>query len=104
MAVSAVEMGLGSVVLGATDVFWVIGDMSSWTFNYRSIVLVGLLIGLILVLHGFVYLARAVYVYIATHDKKINDKRNTKRRISKQAQVIMHLNTRLDRLEAKNDV
>ncbi len=101
--ISAFVMGIGTVFCSLVDLGWVIGDMSASTHWYHWFVMVGLVIGNVIVLVSFIWLVKGVVTYDNNHSKVIITKNKTKRKMSKQTEVIMHLNKRIDELEERLD-
>lgn len=99
--VAAVILGIGSVGATLIDLFWVIGDMMIQVHFHHYIVLAGLSVSSVICLISFIWLVKGIATYVNTHETKVAAKKRTKRRISKQSEVIMHLNQRIDELEEK---
>ena len=101
MAICAIAVGIGDVIAVVTDLGWLIGDMLIQTHTHHWPVLVGLVVATIVIVASFIWLVKSLLVYVNGHPKKVNEKRRTKHKISTQSAVIMHLNHRIDELEAK---
>ncbi len=101
MAICAIAVGVGDVIAVVTDLAWLIGDMAIQTHPHHMPVLVGLVVATVIIVASFVWLIKSIVVYISGHTKKVKAKANVQRRVSKQSEVIMHLNARIDELEAR---
>lgn len=103
MTICAIAVGIGDVIAVVTDLGWLIGDMMLQTHTHHWPVLVGLIIATVVIVASFIWLVKSLVVYVNAHPKKVSEKRRTKNRISKQSEVIMKLNARLEILEAELD-
>lgn len=99
MAICAILIGVGDVLCAVTDLYWVLGDMSVQIHFHHWVVLIGLSVANILIGVSFVWLVKSIYVYTLKHPKKVAEKRTHKHKISKQSEIILHLNARIDALE-----
>lgn len=101
MAICALVIGLGDVLCAVSDLVWLFGDMAIQVHPHHYYVLVGLLVANVLIFGSFVWLFKSIYIYAINHDSKVKAKRVHKAKISKQSEVLGHLNRRILVLEEK---
>lgn len=99
--ISAIVLGVGSILGITVDLGWLIGDMLVATHPHHWFVLVGLIVADTLSIVAMYYLYKGVNTYTVNHDKKVKAKKNSTRKVSKQSEVIIHLSKRIDELETK---
>ncbi len=101
MAICAIAVGIGDVIAVVTDLGWLVGDMMIQTHTHHWPVLVGLVVATVVIVASFIWLVKSLMTYVNNHPKKVSEKRQSKQKSSKQSAVIMHLNHRIDELEAR---
>lgn len=101
MSVVAVLTAIGSILNAGIDLFWLVGDMMVNLHFHHYIVFIGLSLANIIFMATVFWLIKGIMVYVNTHDKKVKEKTRTKKRISKQSELIIKLTQRIDELEVK---
>lgn len=99
MSICAILALVGSLLATVVDIGWLLGDMAVQTHAHHWYVLAGLTFSVIVQGVATAFFYQAIKIYSHAHPKKVSEKRHTKHKVSKQSEVIMHLNQRLSELE-----
>jgi len=101
MSICALMALAGSLLATAASILWLVGDTTVVLQAHHLGALIGLVVSLGVEGAAMLFFYQSINIYRNTYFKKSKEHKFNKTKVCKQTEVIMHLNHRIDELEAR---